>query len=124
MVINAGLAIGLSQTYGYLAAAIGTTTAGWAMLLLLWNGTRKLGDAAKMDTRLRRVLPRIIAASALMGIVLWALAWVLADWLVTPQLRYVALSILIVGGGAVYGAFILGFGAMTMAELRGFLRRS
>jgi putative peptidoglycan lipid II flippase len=124
MVINAGLAVGLSQYYGYLAAAIGTTTAGWAMLLLLWNGTRKLGDAAKMDTRLRRVLPRIIAASALMGIVLWVLAWVLADWLVTPQLRYVALSILIVGGGAVYGAFILGLGAMTIAELRGFLRRS
>ncbi|HIP24548.1 MAG TPA: murein biosynthesis integral membrane protein MurJ, partial [Rhodobacteraceae bacterium] len=40
MVVNAGLAIGLSPYLGFLAAAIGTTVAGWSMLALLWIGSR------------------------------------------------------------------------------------
>lgn len=124
MIVNAGLAVGLMSTFGYLAAAIGTTTAGWVMLLLLWNGTRKMGDAAKLDERLRRVLPRIIIASILMGIVIWGLAWGLNDWFEAGKIRYAALGILILGGVASYGGLILAFGAMTKADLKRFLRRS
>ena len=38
LVVNAGLAIGLAPFIGYIAAAIGTTLAGWATVGLLWWG--------------------------------------------------------------------------------------
>ena len=43
MVVNLVLAVGLSYWFGYLAAAIGTSVAGWVMLVLLWRGTRSMG---------------------------------------------------------------------------------
>lgn len=124
MIVNAGLAVGLMSTLGYLAAAIGTTTAGWVMLVLLWNGTRKMGDAAKLDERLRRVLPRVIIASILMGIVIWGLAWGMSDWFEAGKIRYAALGILILAGVVSYGGLIFALGAMTRADLKRFLKRT
>lgn len=123
MIVNAALAIGLSQHFGYLAAAIGTTTAGWVMLLLLWNGTRKMGAAAQMDARLQRVFPRIIAASILMGAVLWLVQWGLGGWLEMPKVRYLALAGLVGMGAVSYGVFIISLRAMTITELKQFLRK-
>lgn len=124
MIVNAGLAVGLMSTLGYLAAAIGTTTAGWVMLVLLWNGTRKMGDAAKLDERLRHVLPRVIIASILMGIVIWGLAWGMSGWLEAGKIRYAALAILILAGVVSYGGLIIALGAITPADLKRFLKRA
>ncbi len=124
MIVNAALAIGLMSSLGYLAAAIGTTLAGWVMLLLLWNGTRKMGDAAKLDDRLRHVLPRVILASLGMGVVIWGLAWALNGWLDAGTIRYGALGILILVGMASYGGLIFALGAMTPADLKRFLKRT
>lgn len=71
MVLNAGIAIGLSPWIGYVAAAIATTVAGWVMFFLLRHYSQGYGDAAKFDVRFRRRVPRIIMASMLMGWVLW-----------------------------------------------------
>lgn len=123
MVVNAGLAIGLSPFFGYLAAAIGTTVAGWSMLALLWLGSRKLGPAAAMDARLKRKLPKIILASAAMGAALIAAAYILAPWLYGSSLRYAALGLLVLIGMGVYGSAVVLTGAMRVADLRAMLRR-
>lgn len=124
MIVNASLAVGLMGTFGYLAAAIGTTTAGWVMLILLWNGTRKMGGAAKLDDRLRRVIPRIIIASLMMGAIIWGVSWALSDWFSSGNLRYAALGLLILSGIVSYGGLVLAFGAMAPADLKRILRRS
>ena len=49
---------------GFVAAALGTTVAGWVMLFQLWRGTRRMDRAAEVDARLRRAVPRIAAACA------------------------------------------------------------
>ena len=49
---------------GFIAAALGTTVAGWIMLWQLWRGTRPMGDMAAADARLRRAAPRIALACA------------------------------------------------------------
>jgi hypothetical protein len=58
MVVNAAVAVGLGPCIvpglGFLAAAPGTTVAGWTMVWQLWRGARTLGDAGKVDDRLRR----------------------------------------------------------------------
>ena len=123
MVVNAVLAIGLSWYIGYLAAAIGTTVAGWVMLWLLWRGSRKFGDAAVVDARLRHVMPRIVLSSVSMGLVIWVAAWLMDGWLAMAGVRYAALGALVLLGALVYGASVVLTGAMKPADLRRYMRR-
>ncbi len=123
MIINAGLATGLSPYFGFLAAAIGTTTAGWSMLLLLWLGSRKLGPAAAMDARLKTKLPKILLASAIMGAALIGAAYLLEPWLFNSPLRYAALAALIATGMVVYTAAVILTGALRPSDLKTMFRR-
>lgn len=123
MVVNAALAIGLSGPMGYLAAATGTTLAGWAMVVLLWRGSRGMGDAARVDARSRRVVPRIVLCSLLMGGVLWLMARWMVPYFDMPGLRYGALAVLVAGGIGFYAVAIMASGALTKADLKKALRR-
>ena len=123
MVVNAALAIGLMPLIGFMAAAIATSAAAWVMVWQLWRGSRAMGDAARFDDRFRKRLPRMIAASALMGLVLWGLSVVLADALTTPGVRTAALGAMILAAMVVYFGTVLAIGGMSWVELRGALRR-
>lgn len=124
MVVNAGVAVGLAPLVGYTAAAFGTTLAGWAMVWLLWRGSRPMGDAAALDDRLRTRSWRIAAASAVMGIALWGAGQALSGPLATAGLRYVALAGLVAAGMAVYFAAGRAFGAFRLSDFRGAVRRA
>lgn len=123
MVVNAALAIGLMPLIGFMAAAIATSAAAWVMVWQLWHGSRAMGDAARFDDRFRKRLPRMIAASILMGLVLWGLSVLLADALVTPGLRTAALGAMILASMVVYFGTVLLIGGMSWIELRGAFRR-
>jgi putative peptidoglycan lipid II flippase len=123
MVVNAGVAIGLAPVIGWIAAAIGTTVAGWVMLFQLWRGARGMGDAAAPDPRLRRALPRIALACLAMGVVLWVAARGMAGWLETDVLRYAALAGLVALGLASYAVAVLATGALRITDIRAALRR-
>ena len=118
LAVNAGLAVGLAFAIGYLAAAIGTTVAGWAMVWLLWRGARGMGEAAVPDDKLRRRLPRIVGASAVMGVCLVAAGSALADALADGATRYVALAVLVLAGMVSYGAAGLALGAFSVTDFR------
>jgi putative peptidoglycan lipid II flippase len=107
LAVNAALAIGLAPLIGFTAAAWGTSLASWAMVLLLWRGSRRMGEAARLDARLISRLPRIALAAALMGLLLAAAAWALAPALAAPATRIAALGLLVAGGALAY--FALGF---------------
>lgn len=123
LAVNAIVAIGLAPVVGYIAAAFGTTLAGWAMVVLLWRGSRAMGDAASLDDCFVQRAGRIVLASVLMGGVLWAAAGVLAPWLQAGTIRYGALAVLILIGMTTY--FGLGHlvGAFRLSEFRAALRR-
>ncbi len=123
LVVNAVLAIGLAPFIGYLAAAIGTTLAAWAMVLLLWRGSRDMGGAAHIDGRFHARIWRIILAALLMGGILIVAAQVLAPWLAGGSIRYAALAALVGIGMVSY--FGLGhlLGAFKLSEFRRALRR-
>jgi len=123
MVVNAVLAIGLAPFIGYIAAAIGTTIAGWAMVFLLWRGARTMGDTAQFDARFVRRLVRIALASAGMGGVLLIVGYALAPVFSMPGWRYLALLVLVGSGMAAYFALGRRVGAFALGELRGALRR-
>ncbi|MDV4143275.1 murein biosynthesis integral membrane protein MurJ [Shimia sp. FJ5] len=123
MVVNAVVAIGLAPFIGWIAPAIATTLAGWVMVALLYKGTRPMGYVAKFDERLRRRLPRICLASAIMGGALWGLTIVLGPALGTDGWRYLALAILILLGSVVY--FVSGhiIGAFRLSDFRRAAKR-
>ncbi|TAG25721.1 MAG: murein biosynthesis integral membrane protein MurJ [Rhodobacterales bacterium] len=123
MVVNAVLAVGLMPLIGFMAAAIATSAAAWTMVWQLWRGSRAMGDAARFDDRFRYRLPRIIAASLVMGLVLWGLSILLADALVTPGLRTAALGGMVLASMVVYFGTVLMIGGMSWVELRSALRR-
>ena len=123
MIVNAALAVFLMPVAGYLAAAIGTTLSGWVMVALLWHGSRRLGPSARTDARLRRFVPRAVAASAVMAGVVYALSMLLETALATPGARYAALAALIAAGiGAYFAAAVL-MRAVTPSEFRLLLRK-
>ncbi|AXC51015.1 murein biosynthesis integral membrane protein MurJ [Paracoccus suum] len=123
MVVNAALAVGLAPLIGFSAAAWGTTTAGWTMAYQLWRGSRAFGEAASMDARLSNRLPRIIAASALMGGALWLTQRGLAEMLQAPGQRVLALALLIAAGIASYGLAAVALRAISPSELKRAVRR-
>ncbi len=123
MGINAGIAIGLSPLIGWLAPAIATTVAGWAMLGLLYWGVRGMGDVVKTDARYRQRLPRIIAAAAIMGTVLWIAATLLKPALGTDYVRYIALlGLIALGGVSFFGAAQM-LGALKLSDIRSAVKR-
>ncbi|MCW8842441.1 MAG: murein biosynthesis integral membrane protein MurJ, partial [Rhodobacteraceae bacterium] len=124
MFVNAVVAIGLAPLIGWVAPAIATTLAAWVMVALLYKGTRPMGYVAKFDERLRRRLPRICLASAIMGGTLWALTIALGPALGTDGWRYLALALLIFGGAAVYFASGHIIGAFKLSDFRRAARRA
>ncbi len=123
LVVNAVLAIGLAPVIGYIAAAIGTSLAGWAMVAQLWFGSRRMGAAAEPDARLRARLWRIVAAALLMGLCLWLAALVLGPALGMDRIRYLALLALVLVGAVSYFGFGTLLGAFRLADFRSALRR-
>lgn len=123
MLINAGLAVGLASVIGYLGAAFGTTLAAWAMVVLLWRGSRGMGDAAVLDDRFRRRFWRILVASAVMGVVVWWLAAGMTLLLGATTIRYAALLFLVVVGIVTYFGVGQLVGAFQISEFRSAMRR-
>lgn len=123
MVVNAVAAIGLAMAIGFIGAAIGTTLAGWAMVILLMRGRRGMGEAAAFDTRFQRRILRILAAAAIMGVFCWIAALLLGPFLGMDGWRYPALVVLVVGAMGVYFAAGQWIGAFRFHELRAALRR-
>ena len=123
MLINAVIAVGLASVIGYLAAAIGVTIAGWAMLILLWIRARPMGSSAQFDVRFRRTLPKLLIAAAMMGAALWFAVEHTLFFVEASAARYLWLAFLVVAGVMFYGGLLLLFGAFRWDQIRGVLKR-
>lgn len=123
MIVNAVLAIGLAPWIGYLAAAVGTSIAGWAMVFLLWQGANRMGDTARFDGRFLAKAARIALASVGMGVVLIGVQILLAPALELPGWRYLALAGLVAVGMVAYFVLARLTGALNLSELRSAVKR-
>lgn len=123
LLVNAVVAIGLAPLIGFTAAAIGPSLSGWTMMLQLWWGTKKMGVATEFDDRMKRSFPRIVAASLVMGVVLYVGKIYLDGPLHDAVWRYFALTLLVSIGGASYAITSIIFGAVKIKELRSAFRR-
>ena len=122
--VNAGLAMALVPWLGFLSAPVGMTAAAWAMLALLWMGSRAMGAESALDARFRTRMPRILVAAAVMGVVLWVLAALLAGTLTNPHWRYPALALLVGTGTAAYFGTGALLGAFKLSEFKALVRKA
>ncbi|MAQ84349.1 MAG: murein biosynthesis integral membrane protein MurJ [Maritimibacter sp.] len=123
LAVNAVVAIGLAPFIGYIAAALGTTLAGWSMVLQLWLGSRRYGEAVLLDERFKRRIWRIIVAALLMGVVLWVGNLLLGPLLAAGAWRYLALALLVTIGIVSYFALAHWMGGLPLKDIRRSLRR-
>ena len=120
--MNVALAIGLAPVFGFLAAAIGTTVAGWAMLALLWFGVRRLDPELRMDARLCQRVPRLALASVLMGGAVLGVA-ALLETVFPGGPGAVGLMVIVASGVVVYTLAGELTGGFRRAEIKATMRR-
>ncbi len=123
MVANIVLNVVLMQVLAHVGIALGSALSSWLNAVLLAVVLHRRGHL-RPDSGIRRRLPRILLCCAAMGGVLWAGAQALAEPLAGGEMaRIGALSLLVAGGGAVYGLLAWVSGAADRDDLRKLLRR-
>lgn len=122
MVVNLVVAVGLLPFVGFVAAALGTTIAGWTMVWQLWRGARGMGPAARPDARMADRLWRMLVAAAAMGVCLWLAAKGLDAALHGPGRGLALLALVSVGVVSYFGLGAL-IGAFRIADFRVAMRR-
>ena len=126
MLVNVVFALALFFYFdmGVAGLALATAIAAWVNVSLLIVGLRR-SDFLELDPRNRRRLPRIVAASLIMGAVLWFLQRGLEGWFDAGLwTAIVALMILVGSGLAVYGICAMALGAARLTDLKAVVRRS
>ena len=120
----------LFRSYGWmphLGIAVATTLGGWLNAGLLYATLAKRGFFVA-DARLKRALPRILLASAIMGAVLWLYADALDGMFKPPTSELVrarALAVMVGSGFLAYAVAVFGdWGARPAAGARLSTRRT
>jgi putative peptidoglycan lipid II flippase len=107
----------------HVGIALATVLSAWVNSVMLALALRRRGYFAP-DGQLKRRLPRMLIASAVMAAALWGLSMLLEPWFVgTGYTRLAALIVLVVSGLAVYGAAVLAIGAADLKEARRLIGR-
>ncbi|MBY8976680.1 murein biosynthesis integral membrane protein MurJ [Rhodobacteraceae bacterium NNCM2] len=121
MIVNVALALALLPAIGWVGTAVGTTAAGWAMLVMLWRGGRKLSDTIRIDDRLRYRAGRMLAASLLMGAAVLATDMALASNTAWPD--WARLCLIVPLGAVCYTVCASLLGAFQPRELKAAFKK-
>jgi putative peptidoglycan lipid II flippase len=109
--------------FGIVGISAATGITAWINVGMLAWGLRRRGLLG-FDDRLKHVLPRIVGATVLMAMALFAIQYPLDGWWSADLLRRGAGLALLVGGGlAVYGGAIVLSGAAKCSDVTGLFKR-
>ncbi|MGH6791924.1 MAG: murein biosynthesis integral membrane protein MurJ, partial [Methyloceanibacter sp.] len=119
MAANVVLSFTLFFTIGAIGIALATALAGWINVTLLAIMLKRRGEFT-LNATFRRALLGIVAASALMGLVVWGLASWLEPWLEPGSgllVQGAALAVLVGAGLLIYAATVELLGAVRLRSL-------
>jgi putative peptidoglycan lipid II flippase len=118
MALNLALTLGLMQILAHVGVALALSAAGWVQAAALFVLLSRHGHF-RLDRRAASRIPRIVAATAGMALLLVALRLILTAALAGPALlRFSALAALIAAGLVSFGALALLLGVADWRELR------
>ena len=122
-IANILLSLSLIGFIGHVGIALATGLTAWVNVALLARGLRRRGFLA-LDNRLRRHLPRLVAASAVLGLGLYGAARALAAPLAGDlAVSAATLAALIAAGVVVYFGLNHLTGAARLSDLKALMRR-
>jgi putative peptidoglycan lipid II flippase len=119
MAANVMLALVLFVVLGAVGIAIATTIAGWLQAALL-AATLRERDEFALDRTFKRRFPAILAASLIMGVVVWGLAYGLSPWFKPSNgvvVQIASLFLLVGTGLGVYAGTAAALGAFDVKSL-------
>ena len=123
MFVNLALNLALMGPFKHVGLALATALSAWLNTGLLGLALWRRGHL-QVDRRLARRFPRMILASAGMGLALWFGARALAPALSGGSFeRVAALAALVIGGLVIYGLLARVLGVVSGAELKTALSR-
>jgi putative peptidoglycan lipid II flippase len=118
IVTDITICLSLFWKIGFIGIALGTGLAAWINASLLYRTLRKRGFLV-LDGRLRRNLPRLLAANLVMAGVLAGGQHLLAPWLAGAEAERIAsLCVLVGAAAAIYFLMVLLLGAYTLTDLK------
>lgn len=121
-ILHAILSVGLMIPFSHVGIALSTALAAWFNATVLAWVLHQRGHL-KPDARLKRRLPRIMLASAVMAGALVALNHVLADWFSRGfALQAGAVALMIAAGLAIFGLSAQMLGAANVRDVRAVVR--
>lgn len=124
VVLNIIIALSLIKWLGVAGIALATGLTGWVQYYAHIRAL-KGHTHAQFDKRFYRNVPRIIAASCLMGAALYILATLSQSWTFdgSDMEQVFALIGLVAAGGTIYAVAILGFGVLSIKDLKRYVIR-
>jgi putative peptidoglycan lipid II flippase len=122
MVLNIILIVILMPWFGHLGIAAATSISVWVNAMSLGFLLYRRGDLT-FDARLVKRVPRILLASALMGVALWFAIDVFWQNDALSITRVITMAIIVTGGMAIYAVSAQLLGATSFSELRATLKR-
>ncbi|MDP6515867.1 MAG: lipid II flippase MurJ, partial [Alphaproteobacteria bacterium] len=123
LVVNVALNLALMGPLAHVGIALASALSSWLNVALLAWGLHRRGHLM-LDESLRRRVPRMVLAAAVMAVALIGLWPLVAPWLAaTLALKIAALLILVAGGAALFAAAATLLGAARPSELATLLRR-
>ena len=112
------ICLALFWQIGFVGIALGTGLAAWINSALLYRTLRRRGFLV-LDQRIKRNLPRLIAANVAMALVLIGGRHALAPWLIGALHERIGSLALLIGVAAVaYFLIVIATGAYTLADFR------
>ena len=124
MIVNSLIAFGLMPFYGWIAAPIATTVSAWAMIILLFAGSKKFGASGQLSKISRSKFVLIIISSFAMGLFLWIADYLLKKEVVSLIEKISFASFLVLMGTAIY-TFVANFlGAFSIKEIQEVIKKS
>jgi len=123
LTVNVALNLILMGPLGHVGIALATSISAWLNVGLLAHGLKRR-EYFVADARLRKRVPRMVVACAIMAAALWAALVVLEGALASGLgSRIGALAALILAGMVVYGVTARLIGAADLGDLRKLRRR-
>ncbi|MFL2795858.1 MAG: murein biosynthesis integral membrane protein MurJ [Paracoccaceae bacterium] len=124
MIVNSLIAFGLMPFYGWIAAPVATSVSAWAMILLLFSGTKKIGASGQLSKNSKSKFIRITISSFVMGLFLWTANYVVKNEVFSLIEKISFACFLILAGAAIYSFFANFLGAFSIKEIRQTIKRN
>ena len=124
MIVNSLIAFGLMPIYGWIAAPIATTVSAWAMIILLFTGTKKFGTNGQLSMLSKSKFVLIILSSFVMGLFLWVANFLLKEEIFSLLEKISFACFLVLIGASIYTFTANFLGAFNIKDIQESIKRN